>query len=398
MRTHQLLYSMETYSSALNTVKQFINVKSLYFVLPLFLYSCTTGNTKPAPPPLVGLPVITLESEDQTVYKEYPASVEATANIEIRSQVDGALEKIYVDEGVKVNKGQMLFKINDRPYKEQLNQAKANLMSVRADLENAELEVQKKTRLVDNKILTDFQLKSAISARDAAKAKVQLALSAVESAKINMDYTLIRATSSGYIGRLLKKQGSLISSSDPQPLTILSNVEELHVYFSLAENDFIEFKNSTPGNNLQEKLHNLPPVSLLLSDQRTYEHSGKIDMVDGQFDKNTGAITLRATFKNPEGVLRNGNTGRILLQKSFGETLLVPQMATVEIQDKIFVYIVGKDNKVSQQPIEVLSKNGPNYLVRTGVKQGDRIVYKGIDLLQDGQLITPQTLPKDSIL
>ena len=398
MRTHQLLYSMETYSSALNTVKQFINVKSLYFVLPLFLYSCTTGNTKPAPPPLVGLPVITLESEDQTVYKEYPASVEATANIEIRSQVDGALEKIYVDEGVKVNKGQMLFKINDRPYQEQLNQAKANLMSVRADLENAELEVQKKTRLVDNKILTDFQLKSAISARDAAKAKVQLALSAVESAKINMDYTLIRATSSGYIGRLLKKQGSLISSSDPQPLTILSNVEELHVYFSLAENDFIEFKNSTPGNNLQEKLHNLPPVSLLLSDQRTYEHSGKIDMVDGQFDKNTGAITLRATFKNPEGVLRNGNTGRILLQKSFGETLLVPQMATVEIQDKIFVYIVGKDNKVSQQPIEVLSKNGRNYLVRNGVKQGDRIVYKGIDLLQDGQLITPQTLPKDSIL
>lgn len=398
MRTHQLLYAMKTSSSLLNTVKQFINVKSIYFILPLFLYSCTTGNTKPAPPPLVGLPVITLESEEQTVYKEYPASVEATANIEIRSQVDGALEKIYVDEGVKVSKGQMLFKINDRPYQEQLNQAEANLMSVRADLENAELEVEKKTRLVDNKILTDYQLKSAISARDAAKAKVQLALSAVESAKINMDYTLIRATSSGFIGRLLKKQGSLISSSDPQPLTILSNVDELHVYFSLAENDFIEFKNSTPGDNLQEKLQNLPPVNLLLSDQRTYEHSGKIDMVDGQFDKNTGAITLRATFKNPEGVLRNGNTGRILLQKSFGETLLVPQMATVEIQDKIFVYVVGKDNKVTQQPIEVLSKNGPNYLVRTGVNQGDRIVYKGIDLLQDGQLITPQSLPKDSIL
>jgi len=120
-------------------------------------------------------------------------------------------------------------------------------------------------------------------------------------------------------------------------------------------------------------------------------------MVDGQFDKNTGAITLRATFPNPEGILRNGNTGRIRLQKKYDKTLVVPQMATLEMQDKIFVYTVNKDNKVTQQPINIIGKSGPNYLVSNGIKEGDRIVYKGIDLLQDGQLITPQALPKDSI-
>ena len=398
MKTYKQPYAMKTFTYLLNTVKKFINVKLLLFSITIILYSCTTGNTTPPPAPLAGLPVLTIERKNATINREYPATIEASANIEVRAQVDGVLEMIYVDEGAAVKKGQLLFKINDRPYQEQLNQAQANLLSAQAELENAELEVEKKTRLVDHKILTDFPLKSAKSARQAAGAKVKLALSAVESAKINLDYTLIRASTNGYIGRLLKKQGSLISFADQQPLTVLSNVEDLHVYFSLGENDFIEFKNSTPGDNLQAKIANLPPVNLLLSDQRTYEHPGKIDMVDGQFDKNTGAITLRATFKNPQGVLRNGNTGKILIPKSFSETMLVPQLSTVEIQDKIFVYVLTKDNKVKQQPIEVVGKNGQNYLVSTGVNHGDQIVYKGIDLLQDGQSIFPQPLAKDSIL
>jgi RND family efflux transporter, MFP subunit len=348
----------------------------------------------PAP---VTLPVVTIENGNETVYQEYPATIEASANIEIRPQVEGILEHIYIDEGAKVTQGQTLFKINDRPYQEQLNQAKANLLAAKATLENAELEVEKKTRLVNNKVLTDFQLKTAISARNAAKANVQLALSAVETAKINVGYTLIRASAEGYIGRLQRKQGSLVGPTDPQPLTALSNVRDLHVYFSLGENDFIAFKNNTEGNNLQQKLNNLPPISLVLSDQTIYDQKGKIDMVDGQFDKNTGAITLRATFNNPEGVLRNGNTGRVRLPKKYAQTLLVPQLATLEMQDKIFVYTVGKENKVVQQPITVIGKSGANYLVSKGVNAGDRIVYKGIDLLQDGQKITPQALSRDSI-
>lgn len=397
MKTNSSLSLKRIYVPTLNSVKQINIVKTAYLLSAIFLYSCSTGTSKPIDQPPVSLPVVAIENGNETVYQEYPATIEASANIEIRPQVEGILEYIYVDEGAKVNKGQALFKINDRPYQEQLNQAKANLLAAKAALENADLEVEKKTKLVNTKVLTEFQLKTAISARNAAKANVQLAISAVETAKINLGYTLIRASAEGYIGRLQRKQGSLVGPTDSQPLTALSNVKDLHVYFSLGENDFIAFKNNTEGNTLQQKLHNLPPISLVLSDQTIYDQKGKIDMVDGQFDKNTGAITLRATFSNPEGVLRNGNTGRVRLQKKYTQALLVPQLATLEMQDKIFVYTIGKENKVVQQPITVIGKSGANYLVSKGVNAGDRIVYKGIDLLQDGQKITPQALSKDSI-
>jgi len=381
-----------------NTVKPFNSVKIGYFLSAILLYSCSTGTGKPVAPPPPSLPVVTIGSNDEIVYQEYPAAIEASANIEIRPQIEGTLEHIYVDEGAKVNKGQLLFKINDRPFQEQLNQAQANLEAAQATLENANLEVEKKTRLVENKVLTDFQLRTAVSSRNAAKASVRQALSAVESAKINLGYTSIRASVDGYIGRLQKKQGSLVGPADQQALTELSNVRDLHVYFSLGENDFIAFKSNALGNNVEEKLKNLPLVSLILSDQSIYERPGKIDMVDGQFDKNTGAITLRATFSNPEGVLRSGNTGKIRIEKNYRQALLVPQMATVERQDKVFVYTVDTNNKVSQQPIEILAKSGSNYLVKNGIKQGDRIVYKGIDILQDGQVIMPQTVSsQDSI-
>lgn len=397
MKTNSSLSLKRIYVPTLNSVKQINIVKTAYLLSAIFLYSCSTGTSKPIDQPPVSLPVVAIENGNETVYQEYPATIEASANIEIRPQVEGILEYIYVDEGAKVNKGQALFKINDRPYQEQLNQAKANLLAAKAALENADLEVEKKTKLVNTKVLTEFQLKTAISARNAAKANVQLAISAVETAKINLGYTLIRASAEGYIGRLQRKQGSLVGPTDSQPLTALSNVKDLHVYFSLGENDFIAFKNNTEGNTLQQKLHNLPPISLVLSDQTIYDQKGKIDMVDGQFDKNTGAITLRATFNNPEGVLRNGNTGRVRLQKKYTQALLVPQLATLEMQDKIFVYTIGKENKVVQQPITVIGKSGANYLVSKGLNAGDRIVYKGIDLLQDGQKITPQALTKDSI-
>lgn len=243
--------------------------------------------------------------------------------------------------------------------------------------------------------MTDFQLQTAVSARNAAKASVQQAKSAIEAAKINVGYTLIRASSDGYIGRLQKKQGSLITPMDAQALTGLSDIRDLHVYFSLSENDFVQFKNNAKGKSIEEKIKNLPPVTLVLSDQQNYEHTGKIDMVDGQFDKNTGSITLRATFPNPDGLLRSGNTGRIRLSKSIDQALLVPTAATLEMQDKIFVYTVGKDNKVMQQPIQVLGKTGNNYLVKDGLKEGDRIVVKGIDMLQEGQVIAPQSEKAD---
>lgn len=389
--------ALETYHPIFNVVKLFNNVNKLAFLASsIFLLSCSGQQQQGAPPP-PSLPVVAISSGQQTVYQEYPASIEGTANVEIRPQVEGTLDVIYVDEGAKVKKGQALFKINDRPYQEQLNQALANLHAAEAALVNAEIEVEKKTKLVNNKVLADFQLKTAVAARNVAKANLEQAKAGVGSARINLGYTVIKAPTDGYIGRLLKKQGSLVTPADAQALTDLSDIHELHVYFALGENDFVSFKNNFEGTTLEEKLKKLPPITLVLSDQTEYAQTGKIDMVDGQFDKNTGAITLRATFPNKEGLLRSGNTGKVRLGKQHAKVLLVPQMATLEMQDKIFVYTVNDSNKVNKQPIEVIGKSGASYLVKSGVKDGDHIVYKGMDLLQEDQVIAPQQISADSL-
>jgi len=394
-------FALEIHHPIFNVVKLFNTVSRLTLIAiasSVFLYGCANSqNGQEGAPPPPTLPVVAVSTGQQTVYQEYPAAIEGTANVEIRPQVEGTLDLIYVDEGAKVKKGQALFKINDRPYQEQLNQALANLHAAEATLENTETEVEKKTRLVNNKVLSDFQLKTAIAARNVAKANLEQAKAGVGSAKINLGYTLIKAPVDGYIGRLLKKQGSLVSPSDTQALTELSDIHELHVYFALGENDFVNFKNNYDGVTLEDKLKKLPPITLVLSDQSTYPHPGKIDMVDGQFDKNTGAITLRATFPNDAGLLRSGNTGKIRLGKQHKKVLLIPQMATLEMQDKIFVYTVNDSNKVNKQPIQVIGKNGASYLVKSGLKDGDHIVYKGMDLLQEGQVITPKELSPDSL-
>jgi len=390
--------ALETHHPIFNVVKLFNNVSKLAFLASsIFLLSCSSQQQQQGAPPPPSLPVVAITSGQQTVYQEYPASIEGIANVEIRPQVEGTLDVIYVDEGAKVTKGQPLFKINDRPYQEQLNQALANLHAAEAALVNAEIEVEKKTKLVNNKVLADFQLKTAVAARNVAKANLEQAKAGVGSARINLGYTLIKAPTDGYIGRLLKKQGSLVTPSDVQALTDLSDIHELHVYFALGENDFVSFKNNFEGATLEEKIKKLPPITLVLSDQTEYAQQGKIDMVDGQFDKNTGAITLRATFPNKEGLLRSGNTGKVRLGKQHAKVLLVPQMATLEMQDKIFVYTVNDSNKVNKQPIEVIGKSGASYLVKGGIKDGDHIVYKGMDLLQEGQVIAPQQISPDSL-
>ncbi|RYF25916.1 MAG: efflux RND transporter periplasmic adaptor subunit, partial [Flavobacteriales bacterium] len=212
---------------------------------------------------------------------------------------------------------------------------------------------------------------------------------AVNSAQINLNYTQIKAPTSGYIGRLPKKQGSLVSPTDVEALTQLSDVHEIYAYFSLAETEFINFNNKYQGNSVADRIKHLPPVSLVLADGEVYPIQGKIDMIDGQFDKTTGAITLRASFANAKGLLRSGNTGKIRLGSAHEHAITVPQSATVEMQDKIFVFAVGKDNKVNKVAISIDGKTGTNYLIKDGLKSGDQIVLSGLDRLQDGQLIQP---------
>ncbi|WP_256005376.1 efflux RND transporter periplasmic adaptor subunit [Pedobacter deserti] len=379
------------YTQLLNAVKRYNVVNYVMLsLLSVVLYGCASGDAASTAPPPVALPVAEVQKTNETTYVEYPAAIEGAVDLEIRPQISGALEKIYVSEGALVKKGQPLFKINEQPFIQALNNAKASLQSAKAALLNASLEVDKLTPLVANKVVSDFQLKSAKAAYAVALANVEQAKAGVGAASINLGYTLIKAPVGGYVGRLPKKPGSLVNPADPQPLTLLSDAHDVHVYFSLGEDDFIDFNNRYQGKTLAERARQIPEVSLLLADQTVYPYKGRVDMVDGQFDKQTGSISMRATFPNAEGLLRSGNTGKIRLGVSHRDAILVPQSATIEMQDKIFVFAVADSNKVKKVPITVAAKSGTNYLVKEGIKTGDQIVLSGIDRLQEGQAIKPE--------
>ncbi|WP_374948335.1 efflux RND transporter periplasmic adaptor subunit, partial [Mucilaginibacter sp.] len=238
----------------------------LIAIIAISLFSCGPKTQTAQAPPPPALPVATVGTGSQTTYQDYPASIEGTVNVEVRPQVSGALDKVFVDEGAFVKAGQPIFKINDQPYRAALNNALASLHAAEAAAGNAQLEVDKLTPLVANKVVSDYQLKTAKSAYQVAKANIESARANVSTAQINVGYTLIKAPVSGYIGRLLKKQGSLVSPQDVEALTQLSDVHDVHVYFSLGEKDFVNFKEQYPGETLKDKLKRLPSVGLLLAD------------------------------------------------------------------------------------------------------------------------------------
>jgi membrane fusion protein (multidrug efflux system) len=303
-----------------------------------------------------------------------------------------------VDEGAFVNAGQAIFKINEQPYRASLNNALAAQHSAEAALINAQLEVERLTPLVQNKVISEFQLKSAKATTQVAKANIEQAKANVTTASINLGYTVIKAPVSGYIGRLPKKQGSLVSPADPEALTNLSDVHEVYAYFSLSENDYIAFKNQFEGNSIEEKLQHVPPVELVLANDSLYTSKGKIQTIEGQFDATTGSISLRAAFPNASGALRTGNTGKIRIPKLYTSALVVPQEATYEIQDKVFVYVVNDSNKVSGTPISISGKTANYYFVDKGILSNDKIVFSGLGNLQDGMIISPQLISTDSLL
>jgi membrane fusion protein, multidrug efflux system len=346
-----------------------------------------------SPPPSAAstqtLPVLTVSSGAASTYQDYPASVDGVVDVEIRPQVSGILQRVYVDEGAYVHAGDPLFRIDEAPYREKLNNAVARLHAAEGSLINAQLEVDKLTPLVEAKVVADIQLRTAKSSAAVVQANIEQAKADIATAQIDVGYTLIKAPVSGYIGLLPKKQGNLVAPGDGMPMTTLSDVHVVHAYFAMGEDDFILFKARYPGTTLADKIRLLPPVTLVLSNDSIYDQKGRIELIDGQFDKNTGAITFRATFPNAQGLLRAGNTGKVRLGMEYTNQVIVPQQATLELQDEVFVFFVGDSNKVSKRAIGIAAVSGNNYLVNDGLKAGDRIVFKGFEHLHEGDKIQP---------
>lgn len=361
-------------------------------LLPAALSSCgnkagaeTAGMEAPVPE----LPVLTLDSTTAMTTSDYSALLEGKVNVDIRPQVDGYLDKIFVDEGSFVKAGQPLFQINDQTYREQLNKDIASLHAMESALNAAQLEVDKVKPLVDNKVMAEMQLKTALATLQTAKANVEQAKAAVASSRINVGFTLVKAPVSGYIGRIPKRIGNLVGKGDAAPLTTLSDISEVYAYFSMSENDFMNFSKGASGVTLQQQLKQLRPVTLILSNGETYSQKGRIEMVDGQFNRTTAAISLRATFPNPASLLRSGNTGKVRVEQLFSGVIQVPQAATLEMQDKVFVYQVADSNKVVRRILDLAGRSGENFIVRDGVKKGDKIVTAGIETLMEGAVVKP---------
>lgn len=340
------------------------------------------------------LPVTTITPTSAVVTTEYSSRLEGRVDIEIRPQVDGVLQKLFVKEGDMVKKGQSLFAIDDALYREEYNNKLAALKAAEANAAIARTEAEKLEPLVMNKVVSPVQLATAKAKYDEAKANVGKATAEVGAARINLDYSLIKAPVSGSIGKISFRQGALLTKNQVQTLTVLSDIEQMYAVFSISEVEFRRFKTLYPGSTLQNKIAAVPPLSLTLSDGTVYDHEGMLESVSGGFDRLTGAVSMRAVFPNPEGMLRSGNSGKVGLRSRYEGVMLVPQSATAELQDKVFVFLLTKGNHVKKQVISVSGSGSGNYIVTDGLRPGDVIVTAGFDKLQEGAVIQPQpTVP-----
>lgn len=371
-----------------------MNYRIGYFAAALtmaaLMYSCNSGNAQENTSLTAAMPTdfIQLYSGDADVSTGYPGSIEGQDNVEIKAQVTGYLEAVYVKEGQYVNKGQPLFRINPSVYNEQVNNNEAALKTALANQSNARLEVEKLRPLVDGKVVSDMQLKTAQASYQAATAQVAQAKSALGSSKINANFTYIKAPVSGYIGRIPNRVGNLISPADTTPLTSLSNINTVNVYFAMNEADFISHSKSAASDP-----NNTGIVELILADGSTYSYKGKLETASGNFDRNTGSIQMKAIFQNPDKLLRAGGSARVVIHRDVDNVIKLPKTAVKDIQDKFFVYKLSSGNKVVMSPIEISGDTTQDYFVSAGVKAGDKIAINRIDALTDGASVAPKVVP-----
>lgn len=374
-------------------MKAIIRMKQLCIVAVfLAMYSCSNSNGGKTG--MAGqvreYKVLDLQPQETTLYKDYPTTLQGVQTVEIRPRVAGYIDEILVDEGDHVKKGQILFKLNASDLQAQVRSAEAQVKVAEAQVSTAKINVEKTEPLVEKNIISEFELESVKTAEASAEAQLAAAKANLANAKANLGYTIITSPTNGIIGNFPYRVGSLVSSSITQPLTTVSNTENMYAYFAMNETAFLGLIKELPGANTKQKLEKLPEVELILPDNSTYANKGKVETASGIVDPSTGAINIRAAFPNPEGILRSGSSGSIRIPQHYNNAIIIPQKATIEIQNKTFVYTVNAENKVVNTPIDVLAGNlKDSYIVTNGLKTGDKIVVEGITSLRNGTEIKP---------
>lgn len=374
---------------------QFKKISVFSIVMMSILSSCSNKSdtdAQSATETAEAYPVFTIQSKPTDLYQDYPVTIDGQEVVNIQPKIDGYVQQVYIDEGSIVKKGQILFTVFNPQYKQELDNAQAAVISAKADLNSAEMAVRKVKPLVQKEIISKFELESAEYTLQMRKATLNQAYANVATAKTNLSYTKIVSPINGIVGSLPLKSGSYISSTSTTPLTTISDTGNVFAYFTMNEKQLLEFFKDTSGATIKEKLKNQPLVSLILTDGTEYSHKGKLETVLGQIDSETGAATFRATFPNPQGLIRSGASGTIRVTEHLDDAILIPQKSTYELQGKYFVYLVNSDNTVKNVEIEIGDlTSGQYYVVTKGLKGGDKVVFDGASKLKNSVKIKPET-------
>ncbi|KOP36376.1 efflux RND transporter periplasmic adaptor subunit [Flavobacterium sp. WLB] len=301
---------------------------------------------------------------DTSFTKQYVSQIKSVRNIEIRAQEKGFLQNIYVDEGQFVKAGQLLFRIMPNMYQAELLKAQAEQKSVEIELQNAKL-------LADKNIVSKNEL-------SVAQAKLQSAKAEVALAKLHLSFTEIRAPFDGTIDRIPLKLGSLIDEGEL--LTSLSDNSQMFAYFNVSEPEYLQYQ-----TNVKDRAEN--KVNLVLANGDTFKEKGNVEVIESEFDNETGNIAFRARFPNSAKLLRNGETGQVQMMVPLKNAIVIPQKATYEIQDKKYVFIVDKNDKVSSKEITITGEIPDLYVIKTGLNENDKILLEGVQKVKENDKI-----------
>lgn len=352
----------------------------------LSLAACSKKNGNKTDAPHQEYPVLKIIKQEALLESVYPATIKGQEDVEIRPRLEGFINAINVDEGATVKKGQVLFKIDSPESEEKLATAEASLNSAQAELNTAKVNVERIRPLAEKNIISRTQLLTYENAYKTALARLKQSEASLKSAQATVSWMNVASPVDGVVGTVSFRIGSLVNKDDI--LATVASTGSVFAYFSLNENELKDFLNKAHGKTQAEKIKNLPPVNLQLSDESLYSEKGKIQTISGIIDISTGSANFRAEFPNHQGKLRSGASGKVIIPEQIREAIVIPQKATFAQQNKILVYKLQGDS-VKQTIVVVTDlSDGKSYVVTDGLSDGDLIISDGIATLNDGKKIS----------
>lgn len=336
--------------------------------------------------PSASFETMEVSTKTVTMSNKYTATIRGRQDIDVMPQVGGTLQKLCVTEGQKVSKGQTLFIIDQVPYQAALNTAEAALSAAKAQLATAQLNYDSRKTLFDQQVISEFDLQTAHNQLLTAKAQISQCEAQVMNARNNLSYTVVKSPANGVVGTLPYRQGALVGPNMSQPLTTVSDNNQMYVYFAINETQLLTM--TREHGTTEAAIAAMPEVKLTLVDGSEYELAGKVESASGVVDRSTGTVQLRAVFDNPNKLLHSGSTGAVVIPTTYNDKIVIPTVATVQMQNKYKVFVVDKDNIAHEQLVSVVPQsNGKEMVVTDGLQVGDVIVAAGAGMVKDGQKV-----------